>query len=357
MEPFPVTVQAPAFGAPARERSEFLVAYDDEYLYVAGRLYDSQPSRIQAASLRRNAGQSDNDLFGAKQVVILGNERGMLRGVVMQSLIEAMPSDADRPLGQARAQKILKAVRLTTLQHCRGIEVEHLLVFGAGAQPALGARSHAAQEQRVEARGIEPVEGRAADLANRAPDFGRIFADEVVDKERNIRRTMRERLDRLDEACHVMKSLWTERRSTFKGRFYQLSDAPLDPKPVQAPHPELMIGGVGEKVTLRIVAKHADRWNMWGGPKTAAQRGAVLDAHCAAVGRDPKTGRRVQVMKGGFTTEREALDDPEGAGKEILAYLRARPQAIDRPLMLAHLKELAQKIKAKESTDEQASDD
>ncbi len=57
--------------------------------------------------------------------------------------------------------------------------------------------------------------------------------------------TMRERLERLDEACQVIRSLWTERRATFKGRFYQLSDAPLEPKPVQTPHPELMIGGGG----------------------------------------------------------------------------------------------------------------
>jgi F420-dependent oxidoreductase-like protein len=101
--------------------------------------------------------------------------------------------------------------------------------------------------------------------------------------------TMRERLERLDEACQVIKSLWTERRSTFKGRYYQLSDAPLDPKPVQAPHPELMIGGGGEKVTLRIVARHADHWNVWGGPQVLARKGAVLERHCEAVGRDPKT--------------------------------------------------------------------
>ena len=101
--------------------------------------------------------------------------------------------------------------------------------------------------------------------------------------------TMRERLERLDEACQVMKSLWTQRRSHFTGRYYQLSDAPLEPKPVQTPHPELMVGGGGERVTLRIVAKHADHWNVWGGPKVLARKGAILDEHCAAVGRDPKT--------------------------------------------------------------------
>src|SRR6266540_2463146 len=104
--------------------------------------------------------------------------------------------------------------------------------------------------------------------------------------------TLRERLERLDEACEVIRSLWTERRATFKGRYYQLSDAPLDPKPIQTPHPELMIGGGGERVTLRIVAKHADHWNVWGGPSVATRKGKILDEHCAAVGRDPKTIRR-----------------------------------------------------------------
>ena len=85
--------------------------------------------------------------------------------------------------------------------------------------------------------------------------------------------TMRERLERLDEACEVIRALWTQRRSDFKGRYYQLADAPLDPKPVQTPHPELMIGGGGERVTLRIVAKHADHWNVWGGPQDRDEEG------------------------------------------------------------------------------------
>lgn len=101
--------------------------------------------------------------------------------------------------------------------------------------------------------------------------------------------TMRERLERLDEACQVLKALWTQRRSDFAGRHYQLSNAPLEPKPVQRPYPELMIGGGGERVTLRIVARHADHWNVWGGPRILAHKGAVLAEHCAAVGRDPKT--------------------------------------------------------------------
>src|ERR1041384_1900166 len=100
--------------------------------------------------------------------------------------------------------------------------------------------------------------------------------------------TMPERLQMLDEACEVIRSLWTNGRSNFKGRHYQLSDAPLDPKPVQQPHPELMIGGSGERVTLRIVARHADHWNVWGGPKVLARKSAILEEHCSQVGRDSR---------------------------------------------------------------------
>ena len=108
--------------------------------------------------------------------------------------------------------------------------------------------------------------------------------------------TVRERLDRLDEACHVLKALWTEAKATFKGRYYQIEDAPLMPKPVQRPYPELMIGGGGEKVTLRIAAQHADHWNTWGGPETLGHKGRILEQHCRAVGRDPGAIMRSAVM-------------------------------------------------------------
>ena len=120
--------------------------------------------------------------------------------------------------------------------------------------------------------------------------------------------TLRERLERLDEACEVIKSLWTNKRSNYKGRYYQLSDAPLDPKPVQTPHPELMIGGGGEKVTLKIVAKHADHWNVWGGPGVLARKGAILDAHCAAVGRDPKSLHRSANMALLITDKKDEVE-------------------------------------------------
>lgn len=99
---------------------------------------------------------------------------------------------------------------------------------------------------------------------------------------------MGERLRRLDEACQVLKALWTERRATVEGRYYQVREAYHEPKPVQAPHPPLVIGGKGEKVLLRIAAQHATEWNLASGtPEEFRHKCRVLDEHCRAVGRDP----------------------------------------------------------------------
>ena len=120
--------------------------------------------------------------------------------------------------------------------------------------------------------------------------------------------TMRERLERLDEACTVIRSLWTEGRSNFNGRYYRFSDAPLDPKPLQRPHPELMIGGAGERITLRIVARRADHWNVWGGPNVLARKNGILEDHCGKVGRDSKTIARSVNMALLFTNKNGEID-------------------------------------------------
>jgi F420-dependent oxidoreductase-like protein len=143
--------------------------------------------------------------------------------------------------------------------------------------------------------------------------------------------TVQERLARLDEACQVLKALWTQERSTFKGRYYELRDAPLAPKPVQRPHPELMIGGGGEKVTLKIVAKHADHWNVWGGPEVLARKGALLDGYCQAAGRDPRSIERSANMALLFADDRAEID-------KLYAALTKRfgmAEAVARDTMLA----------------------
>ncbi|UQU67315.1 TIGR03560 family F420-dependent LLM class oxidoreductase [Couchioplanes caeruleus] len=94
-------------------------------------------------------------------------------------------------------------------------------------------------------------------------------------------------LDRFVEALQVLHGLLRQPRTTFDGAYYRLADAICEPKPVQDPLP-ILIGGSGEKRMLRIVAEYADAWNTWGRPDLIAHKSAVLDQHCAAVGREPK---------------------------------------------------------------------
>ena len=97
-----------------------------------------------------------------------------------------------------------------------------------------------------------------------------------------------ERIRRLGEACEIVKRLFTEPTVDFDGRYYQLADARSEPNPVQRPYPPFVIGGSGEKLTLRIVAQYADIWNYAGGtPEAFSHKVTVLREHCAAVGRDP----------------------------------------------------------------------
>ncbi len=98
----------------------------------------------------------------------------------------------------------------------------------------------------------------------------------------------KERFDRLEETCEILHLLFTRDVASFDGSFYQLERATALPKPIQKPHPPIVIGGTGEKRTLRIAALWADQWNLPGGdPATLARKVEVLHGHCAEVGRDP----------------------------------------------------------------------
>ena len=105
--------------------------------------------------------------------------------------------------------------------------------------------------------------------------------------------TTSDRADWLEEACEVIRSLWTRERTSFAGKHYQLAGAIAEPKPVQQPHPPIWIGGSGRQRTLRITARYADVWNAaWGSPDEVAEVSAVLDRRCAEIGRDPAEIRR-----------------------------------------------------------------
>jgi F420-dependent oxidoreductase-like protein len=100
--------------------------------------------------------------------------------------------------------------------------------------------------------------------------------------------TPKERSDRFEEACEVITALLSQPVTTFKGSYYEITDAYCNPKPVQQPHPPICIGGSGEKRTLRTAARFAQHWNFVGGtPEQFAHSRDVLHQHCADIGRDP----------------------------------------------------------------------
>jgi len=142
-----------------------------------------------------------------------------------------------------------------------------------------------------------------------------------------------ERIRRLDEACQIIRRMWTEPVVDFEGRYYHMAQAYCEPKPVQKPTPPFILGGAGEQLTLRVVAQQADVWNYPGlvisGPAPAGaasvvssvqefqHKSAVLDGYCAEIGRDPASlARSVQLIFGREdpATTRQILQDFIAAG-------------------------------------------
>jgi F420-dependent oxidoreductase-like protein len=99
-------------------------------------------------------------------------------------------------------------------------------------------------------------------------------------------RTAAERCAMLDEALTLIRRLWTEREASFEGRHYTIARAIAEPKPIQRPHPPILVAASGEKRMLRIVARHADAWSSFGSPDVFQRKAAILAEHCRAEGRD-----------------------------------------------------------------------
>ena len=96
-----------------------------------------------------------------------------------------------------------------------------------------------------------------------------------------------ERLLRLEEAIQVIRKMWTEEpNASFEGKYYQIKNAYCNPKPMQKPSPPILVGGSGERKTLKIVAKYADACNLFGSPDTLKKKLDILKEHCKSVGRD-----------------------------------------------------------------------
>jgi F420-dependent oxidoreductase-like protein len=96
------------------------------------------------------------------------------------------------------------------------------------------------------------------------------------------------RISRMKEAVEIIRKMWTEEKASYRGKYYRLKEAVCEPKPLQKPHPPITIGGSGEKLTLKVTAQYADRYD-WGylpSLELYKHKLEVLKSHCKAVGRD-----------------------------------------------------------------------
>ncbi len=94
------------------------------------------------------------------------------------------------------------------------------------------------------------------------------------------------RIGQMEEAIQIALAMWTQPRATFHGKYFHIEDAILEPKPPQKPHPPILIGGSGEQLTLRAVARVGDMCNLFGSPEEVQKKYEVLRGHCEKVGRN-----------------------------------------------------------------------
>jgi F420-dependent oxidoreductase-like protein len=107
----------------------------------------------------------------------------------------------------------------------------------------------------------------------------------------------RTRIMQLDESISIIKAMWTEKYASFEGKYYKIKDAICNPKPIQKPRPLIMVGGSGEKYLLKVVAKHADRYNIFfGSPDEMKRKISLLKEYCTSVGRNYKEDIQYSVV-------------------------------------------------------------
>ncbi len=143
-----------------------------------------------------------------------------------------------------------------------------------------------------------------------------------------------ERIRRLGEACEIIRRMWTEPVVDYDGRYYHFSEIYCEPKPVQKPTPPFIIGGVGEQLTLRVVAQHADVWNYprypLGTVEEFQHKNQVLDGYCAEINRDPSIlARSVQIIidpKADAAETRQLIRDFIAAGA---THLVLAPRSVE----------------------------
>ena len=149
-----------------------------------------------------------------------------------------------------------------------------------------------------------------------------------------------QRMDRFEEAVEVVDSLLSNEFTTFRGKYFQLEQARCEPKGPQQPRPPIVIGGAGEKRTLRIAARFAQHWNIsFVTPDQFIKKNEILLTHCESVGRDSSLiTRSVQIISGADQDPVEVADEAAAlfaAGVDKVIFMLSTPYRAERVTALA----------------------
>ncbi len=121
-------------------------------------------------------------------------------------------------------------------------------------------------------------------------------------------KTVLGRLEALDEATQIIKGMFEQESISLDGKHYRVKEARCEPKPIQKPHPPIMMGGTGRKVMLKLVAKYADQWNANKTPDEMAELVEVIRRHGDAVGRDTSAIENTVMLPLGYGSPKEVQD-------------------------------------------------
>ncbi len=155
--------------------------------------------------------------------------------------------------------------------------------------------------------------------------------------------TVGQRIRRCDEACEIIKCLWSEEKVNFDGKYYKIKDAYCNPKPVQKPRPPLMIGGQGEKLMLRVVAKHADAWNTFGSPELLSQKISVIREHGKDVGRNTDEIEKSVICTACITEDKKKIQ--EAASRYVKAFRLPSEEDARKRMLAGNASEVTRRVK------------
>ena len=156
--------------------------------------------------------------------------------------------------------------------------------------------------------------------------------------------TPKERTRRLEETVQIIRALWTEKETTFKGKYYQIDRAPFEPKPAQKPYPPILIGGVGKKWTLPIIAKYANAWNMLPtAPTQMAELLKTLNGYCEKYKRD------CTEIEKSYLTRLVISEDPKKIDQTVQALAQLRkvsPEEAKAMVLAGNTEEVKKQVQA-----------